>query len=517
MVAGGSQAEAAEAPRKIAYLTNDGSTLRVLDLATGVIALDLPGFQAPSSVAVTADGVRAYVTNSAGTTVSVLDTATNTVTATVTGLAAPQVVVIAPDGRHAYVSNQGAGTVSVLDTGSDTVTATVPVGAAPTGVAVSPNGSRVYVANFFGRTVSVIDAATNAVIATVPVGNRPTRVAVSPDGSRAYVTNRGSTSVSVLDTATNTVTATIPVGTWPHSVAFTQDGSRAYVTNEASSSVSVIDTASNTVTATIAVGSPRGLTFTADGSRLYVANLGGVIVEIDPGTNKVVHTTGVGGAPTGLSFASAIPTGPTAHLSVTVFNSAVDADWSGSTPGWFYIYRTVFDFGDGTVVQSPAPTLRHMYEHGGTYTVRLTVTNPLGLTDTVSQQVTIRQTYTTLGLLAPSDQRYVTAEGAGTTDLWANRTAIGLWEQFDLIDIDGTNVALRARVNGNFVKVYTIYGAMTPGEPGIDDRALFQLVHNPDGTVSLLARAVGKYVSGNNGTMYLTADRATIGPSIRYW
>ena len=32
-----------------------------------------------------------------------------------------------------------------------------------------------------------------------------------------------------------------------------------------------------------------------------------------------------------------------------------------------------------------------------------------------------------------ANNRYVTAENAGAASLIANRTAIGLWEQFDLI------------------------------------------------------------------------------------
>jgi hypothetical protein len=39
----------------------------------------------------------------------------------------------------------------------------------------------------------------------------------------------------------------------------------------------------------------------------------------------------------------------------------------------------------------------------------------------------------TVSLLALADNRYVTADNAGASPLIANRTAIGAWEQFDLI------------------------------------------------------------------------------------
>jgi len=39
----------------------------------------------------------------------------------------------------------------------------------------------------------------------------------------------------------------------------------------------------------------------------------------------------------------------------------------------------------------------------------------------------------TVSLLAFVNNRYVTAENAGASALIANRTAIGTWEQFDLV------------------------------------------------------------------------------------
>ena len=39
------------------------------------------------------------------------------------------------------------------------------------------------------------------------------------------------------------------------------------------------------------------------------------------------------------------------------------------------------------------------------------------------------------------------ADNAGASPLIANRTAVGTWEQFDLVDPGGGNIALRARVN----------------------------------------------------------------------
>jgi YVTN family beta-propeller protein len=194
----------------------------------------------------------AYVTNEIST-VTVLDTASNTVVATVPVEGVPWGVAITPDGAHAYVTNLGS-TVTVLDTASNTVVATVPVGAGSQGVAITPDGAHAYVTNEISNDVSVLATATNTVVATVPVGSLPSWVAITPDGAHAYVTNFDST-VSVLATATNTVVATVPVETLPFGVAITPDGAHAYVTNFGSGTVSVLATATNTVVATVPVGS----------------------------------------------------------------------------------------------------------------------------------------------------------------------------------------------------------------------------------------------------------------------
>ncbi|WP_030980839.1 YncE family protein [Streptomyces sp. NRRL S-1824] len=94
----------------------------------------------PVGVAITPDGLRAYVVNGGSGNVSVIDTASNMVTATVG--TNPRGVAITPDGLHAYVTNIGSGNVSVIATASNmvtaTATATVTLGTQPNGVAISP-------------------------------------------------------------------------------------------------------------------------------------------------------------------------------------------------------------------------------------------------------------------------------------------------------------------------------------------------------------------------------------------
>ena len=165
----------------------------------------------------------AYITNQGvypnfSNNVTVIDTATNKIVTTIGVGLAPSGVAVTPDGKKAYVANRAvSGTVSVIDTATNAVSATITVGSNPVGVAVKPDGSKVYVASQ-GRhsTLSVIDTATDTVSATIDVGPTPFGVAVTPDGRKVFVAHDAVEGVvSVIDTATNAVSATIGVGPAP--------------------------------------------------------------------------------------------------------------------------------------------------------------------------------------------------------------------------------------------------------------------------------------------------------------
>jgi hypothetical protein len=118
----------------------------------------------------------------------------------------------------------------------------------------------------------------------------------------------------------------------------------------------------------------------------------------------------------------------------------------------------------------------------------------------------------TISLRARANGQYVSA--ASGTPLIANKTTIGVGEQFDLVDLGGGNVALKARVNGQYVAAENA-GA----QPLIANRAAvgpwetFQLIRNGDGTVSFRAQANNQLVCAENaGAAALIANRTAIGP-----
>jgi YVTN family beta-propeller protein len=99
----------------------------------------------------------------------------------------PRGVAISPEGLRAFVTNTASGTVSVVSLGGDdqfTVTDEIPVGTEPRGCALTPNGTRLYVANHTAGTVSVINTLNLQVIETVTLGGNPQAIAITNDGDR---------------------------------------------------------------------------------------------------------------------------------------------------------------------------------------------------------------------------------------------------------------------------------------------------------------------------------------------
>ncbi len=196
------------------------------------------------------------------------------------------------------------------------------------------------------------------------------------------------------------------------------------------------------------------------------------------------------------------------------------------------IYISMFDeYGEGNQIAKTAETqamvpagsgLLALDEDGtacsSDYYLRLTadggrmLKGQIPLTSTRPTQPVIPAS-SVVSLRSHANGRYVCAESAGTQPLIANRTAIGSWEQFDLIDLSGGNVALRSHANGRYVCAEN-WGT----QPLIANRTAiglwetFQLIRNPDGSVSLKALVNNNYVCAENaGTSWLVANRTAIG------
>ncbi len=108
---------------------------------------------------------------------------------------------------------------------------------------------------------------------------------------------------------------------------------------------------------------------------------------------------------------------------------------------------------------------------------------------------------------------YVTAENAGAAPLIANRTAIGAWEQFDLINNADGSVSFRAHANNMYVCADNAGAApLIANRTAVGAWESFTLIHNSNGTISLQSHANNMYVTAENaGASSLIANRTSIG------
>ncbi len=276
-----------------AYFTNQNTNnLGVLDLTTNTIINQIPVGTNPFDVALNPVSSRAYVTNLSSNDVSVIDLITNTVIATIPVGNTPQAIIILPNGTKAYVANINATTISVLDLATNTVSSTInitgPVTRA-TDFAVNTTGTRVYVTLGNG-TIRTINTATDTFIGTpLSTGGVVSRgIAVNTAETLAFVANFASGTLSRVDLVANTSTS-VAVGAGANQVVINAANTRAYVTASNANTLSLVDITSTppTLIQTIALGiTPAGISLTPDEQTAYVTNVNSDTISIVDTSNS---------------------------------------------------------------------------------------------------------------------------------------------------------------------------------------------------------------------------------------
>ena len=196
---------------------------------------------APHGVMVTRDGKQLWVTAEGSQAVALIALPEEKVVRVFhTGQRVSHQVVPLPDGSKAYVANIGSGSVSVIDVATGKVK-TIPCEAGTEGIDVTPDGRYVWAANRSANSISVIDTEEDRVVETLKAGNFPIRVKFTPDGKRALVSFARDNAVGVYDVATRKLVRTIETGSMPIGLLIDPEGKQAFVANTQADQVSVID------------------------------------------------------------------------------------------------------------------------------------------------------------------------------------------------------------------------------------------------------------------------------------
>ncbi|MFE5867396.1 beta-propeller fold lactonase family protein [Streptomyces roseifaciens] len=181
----------------LAVLTLDDSGLAVREGKTKPLDKDV----LPYSPAVSDDGTLC-IANFDGPTVTVFGSMVTPLPVGETADSQPWDVAVTQDGVYAYVTDRRAGAVRCVRLADHDVS-TLPVGEDPTGVASGPGGVRAYVADHGGNSISVLDrtpertGTPTAVSGAMAEGVRA--IALHPRAPYAYVARDNSLDAVDLD------------------------------------------------------------------------------------------------------------------------------------------------------------------------------------------------------------------------------------------------------------------------------------------------------------------------------
>ena len=263
-------------------------------MASGTVLATIIVDGHPAGIAMSLDGLTAYVTTPDAHSLSVIDTTSRTVVRRIVLGGEPLGITTSATGL-VYVADWISNRVLVVDPVAGRVRNEITVGRSPSGLAIVPDGSLLVCADRLDDQLSLVSIPDNRVVGTVKVGRRPFGVALDPQG-RAFVADVDSQEVSVVDLAARTLVGTVPTGPRPYVVALSEG--EGFVTNELGGSVTAFDLQTLAVSATIDVGSyPEGIQVDHHG-KVYVVNwMDDNISVIDERSLVVSNEIKVGASP----------------------------------------------------------------------------------------------------------------------------------------------------------------------------------------------------------------------------
>ncbi len=206
---------------------------------------------APSGLALSPDDTTLVVALNKKHAAAIIDTRTKAVRTVETGNY-PYTVALTADGRKAYVTNwagrrpkgsdiadetfrivldprtgiPASGSVSVINVAAGRVLSEIEVGLHPSGLALHSASNRLYVANANSDSVTIVNAKTDRIAGTInvrpfgkaPLGSSPNALAVTRDGKTLYVANAANNAIAVVDSNKRELKGLIPTGWYPTAV-----------------------------------------------------------------------------------------------------------------------------------------------------------------------------------------------------------------------------------------------------------------------------------------------------------
>jgi YVTN family beta-propeller protein len=245
----------------------------------------------------------------------------------------PHEVAVTPDGLTAFVASPSQG-ISVIDVPSMKELRRVDTGAFSAPHDVLFSGGKLYFTAEGYKTIGRYDPAANKIEWMLGIGQDGTHLLVlAKDQQTMWVPNRGSNSISVIDGVAGGPpkfkTTAIPVpGKTPEGIDLSPDGRELWTATRGDGGVSIIDTASRKVTQSfnLKLTDANRLKFTPRGQVLILDGGTGTLVVLDAASRKEIKRLKVADRDTGDGGIFVMPDGSRAYLGLRDVHTVVVVD-----------------------------------------------------------------------------------------------------------------------------------------------------------------------------------------------
>ena len=191
----------------------------------------------------TPDGRYVISTHPTRNAVSLLDVQTNSLAATLPSGRSPNYTVVSADGSRAYVSNSGEASITEIDLVERRPLRTLQAGPVPEHMVMGPKGRNLYVANVRAGTVSEVNLDSGKIDRRFEVGEKLHGLDLSDDGRRLFTTTRKQEQVVMIELDTG-AQRSLALSPDPYHVETIEGTGQVYVSSRKAPVIWVIDQAS---------------------------------------------------------------------------------------------------------------------------------------------------------------------------------------------------------------------------------------------------------------------------------
>ena len=265
-------------------------------------------FQAPSGMALNADGSKLYVVDANNSRVQIFNTSDNSFAGKFGGsgggdgqFSSPAGLVFSKDYSKLYVADMNNRRVQIFNTSDNSYAGQFgSYGSGdgefnyPKSLAVSTDGTKLYVLDYGDNRVQIFNTSDNSYVGQFGSGgsgdgefSAPVGIVVSPDGNKLYILDFGNHRVQIFNTSDNSFAGEFGSqggsdgqfnGT-TYDLAISPDGSKLYVADSDGDQVQIFNTSDNSFAGEFGgsgsgdgqMAFPLGVTVSPDGSKVYVA------------------------------------------------------------------------------------------------------------------------------------------------------------------------------------------------------------------------------------------------------